>query len=596
MIEEFLIKKATGGLDGIVDELLNSATGKVKKKISETFAIKELQYFKENVERVGQVKTILNPDTIVNLKEIFFEKAVSFDGDYIECFSEFKSKQVLVEGGPGQGKSLYLRWLCLKEGASSTFIPIFIEFRNLKYEKKLKDELIEAVGDLGVNLDNSLFDFLAKSERIIFILDGFDEVPNKERSRIARELETIVRSYPNLRIIVSSRPDSGMGSSFYFKKYKISPMYIELQKLFVSHLYKSSDQSQSIINILTSSEFISEVTTTPLLLTLFTITYNARQFKPDSLSEFYSLIFPTMLYRHDRMKIGFERERKACLTDYQMQRLFESLSFLSLNENNTRFPACAFRQYLENSAKLERLAENIEDLLIDDITNITALIVRDGFDNFSFTHKSIQEYFAAAFISRLNEERKGNFYQMVIKDLNEFRKWQNTLTFLETIDERNYKKYFLIPYKRKALCLDSNTKISIDYASLMQLIGSDTKFEVDENGSLIAIYWGDTFSSVLYREYSDFAKEIIRMYLNSNQIMMAEFLSFCEESDYEQFRRENDRFIVTIEKFFRENEIKKIISKYVSAQFESSKFKEEVLNMENELKTSDIVTDEILPF
>ncbi|TOB74529.1 hypothetical protein CGJ99_23330, partial [Vibrio parahaemolyticus] len=71
----------------------------------------------------------------------------------------------------------------------------------------------------------------------------------------------------------------------------------------------------SINDLLDSSNFLSEVTVSPLLLTLFAITYNSRQFKPDSLSEFYSLIFPTMLYRHDRMKVGFERERKSNLTD-----------------------------------------------------------------------------------------------------------------------------------------------------------------------------------------------------------------------------------------------------------------------------------------
>lgn len=388
MIDD-IIKTVTGGLDGVVDELLKSATGKVKEKISEAFAISKLKSFKENIERIGQVKTILNPDSIVNLNEIFFNEAVLFDGEHIKSFSQFGSKQVLVEGGPGQGKSLYLRKLCISEGTGNSFIPIFIEFRNLKYQKKLKEELMEAIEDLGVKLDNSLFDFLAKSEKIILFLDGFDEVPNSERAQVARELETIVRTYPDLSIVVSSRPDSGMGSSFYFAKRKISPMLLDTQKNFVNYLYKTDKQSESINNILSNSIFISEVTTTPLLLTLFTITYNARQFKPDSLAEFYSLIFPTMLYRHDRMKIGFERERKAGLTDYQMQRLFDSLSFLSLNDNNTRFSTFLFQSYLEKAATLERLPENIEDLLIEDITNITALIVRDGFDEFSFTHKSI---------------------------------------------------------------------------------------------------------------------------------------------------------------------------------------------------------------
>lgn len=595
MIDD-IIKTVTGGLDGVVDELLKSATGKVKEKISEAFAISKLKSFKENIERIGQVKTILNPDSIVNLNEIFFNEAVLFDGEHIKSFSQFGSKQVLVEGGPGQGKSLYLRKLCISEGTGNSFIPIFIEFRNLKYQKKLKEELMEAIEDLGVKLDNSLFDFLAKSEKIILFLDGFDEVPNSERAQVARELETIVRTYPDLSIVVSSRPDSGMGSSFYFAKRKISPMLLDTQKNFVNYLYKTDKQSESINNILSNSIFISEVTTTPLLLTLFTITYNARQFKPDSLAEFYSLIFPTMLYRHDRMKIGFERERKAGLTDYQMQRLFDSLSFLSLNDNNTRFSTFLFQSYLEKAATLERLPENIEDLLIEDITNITALIVRDGFDEFSFTHKSIQEYFASVFISRLSEDRKIGFYDLVINDFNAFRKWQNTLAFLDTIDERNYIKYFLIPYKKKALCLDEKSKININYSSLMKLIGSDSKVRVDETGDIKDIYWGDTLSSVLYVNYSEFAKNSIRNYLVNKKLIIAEFLSYCDVSDYIEFQNLDGDFVILLDKLIRESKIQKEVSKYLSMEFEKSTFKSEVLDMETELCISDRATDNILPF
>lgn len=303
-----------------------------------------------------------------------------------------------------------------------------------------------------------------------------------------------------------------------------------------------------------------------------------------------------MLYRHDRMKIGFERERKAGLTDYQMQRLFDSLSFLSLNDNNTRFSTYLFQKYLENSAKLERLPENIEDLLIDDITTITALIVRDGFDEFSFTHKSIQEYFASVFISRLSEPRKIGFYNLVINDFNEFRKWQNTLSFLETIDERNYTKYFLIPYKKNALCLNENSKINITYPSLMKLIGNDSKVRVDETGFVREFYWGDTSSSVLYVQYSEFAKKTLSDYLKNKKIMIAEYLSYCDEADYMEFRNLDGDFAILIDKFFKENKLQKEVAKYLSSKFELSSFKAEVLNMEAELSTSDKVTDDILPF
>lgn len=301
---------------------------------------------------------------------------------------------------------MYLRWLCLNEAAASEVIPIFVEFRNLRYEKSFKEELIDAINDLGLKVDVSLFDFLAESKKILFVLDGFDEVPSDHRLRIAKELETIGRAFPKLKILMSSRPDSGMGASLFFRKHKIDLMGIEVQKSFVSQLFNHESISQEISKILDSNDFLHKVTATPLLLTLFSVTYNARQFRPDSLSEFYSLIFPTMLYRHDRMKVGFERPRKSGLTDFQMQRVFDAFSYLSLSLNKVRFSDLEFKEIIEKATKIERLRGDIEDFLVDDITNITALVVRDGFNTYAYTHKSIQEYFAASFIASLDETHK----------------------------------------------------------------------------------------------------------------------------------------------------------------------------------------------
>lgn len=593
---EKIVNKATGGLDGLVDELIKSVSGKLKEKISNAFAIEKLKAFKRNFERIGNVKTILNPDSIVQLNDIFFDKAASFDGFYIDTFSQLRNKHVLIEGGPGQGKSLFLRKVCINEAKNSSYIPIFVEFRNLKFESTLREELIFAINELGVSLDSSIFEHLALSGKIILFLDGFDEIPNDKRSKIARELENIARAFPDLRIVVTSRPDSGMGSSVYFYKLKIDPMSLPIQIEFIEHIYKSKQQSESINSILNSSTFLSDVTTSPLLLTLFSITYNARQFKPDSLSEFYSLIFPTMLYRHDRMKVGFERYRSSGLTDYQMQRLFDSLSFLSLNDNHTRFSANKFRKYLEDASKIERLSENLEDALISDISDITALIVRDGFDYYSYTHKSIQEYFSAAFIYRLSESKKSKFYKMVIDNIHEFRKWQNVLSFLNTIDERNYTKYFLIPYKRHTLCLNLNGNVSINYNSLLTLIGRDSRIKVDENGNVMEFYWGDTLSSVLYIEYSTFAKHIVSDYFKSICKETAEYISYCDQEDYENFQTFDGYFVTSIDYIIKGISKQKEICKKISHLFERSKFKSEVLSLERELNMADKITDQILPF
>ena len=387
-----------------------------------------------------------------------------------------------------------------------------------------------------------------------------------------------------------------MGSSVYYEKHIINPLSHECQLDFVNHIYNGGDQSRAINNILSTNNFLTEVTNTPLLLTLFTITYNARQFKPDSLAEFYSLIFPTMLYRHDRLKIGYERERKAGLTDYQMQRLFEALSFVSLKDNRTRFSSPDFRSYLENSAKLERIDENLEDKLIDDITSITALIIRDGFDNYSFSHKSIQEYFSAVFLARLNDERKEKFYSLVMNNFDEYRKWQNSLNFLSTIDEGNYAKYFLVPFKRNALNLDHEGNVKITYHSLMEMIGCDTKAGVTEDGKVLKVYWGDTYYSSIYKEYSEFTRSLIKEYLRKNSFKVASFISFCDVDEFEKYQHDNGHFVISLDAFIKGEKLQKIICSYISDEFKNSELMKSLEATEKGLVSSEKVADEILQF
>ena len=597
MLDDF-VKTVTGGLDGIASRLINAATERVKKKLSEAFSIKKLAVLRANISAVGKVKTILNPDSVSQLDQIFFPKAVSFnDGDlFIETFSNFSCNHVLIEGGPGQGKSLYLKNICLNEGRGNSFIPIFIEFRNLNLEKSLKEALSEAVRSFGIDIDDSLFDYLAKSEKVLFILDGFDEVSGAVRQKTARELENIGRVYPNLRILISSRPDSGMGASVYFTKFKIAPLQLNRQIEFLDHLYKDKRQAKDVVLVLNSSEFISKVTNTPLLLTLFAITYNARQFKPDSLSEFYNLIFPTMLYRHDRMKIGYERERKARLTDYQMEKIFESLSFFSLKEDKTHFGSSDFRRYLKSASELVRIDENLEDKLIDDITRITALIVPDGYDSYSYAHKSIQEYFSAVFISKIDESKRNKFYKKMLLSYDEFRKWENVLLFLATIDDYGYKKYFLLPTRKKALSLSQTGKVELSLNAIEELIGTESKIKIDENGLIINLYWQDTYSSSIYKKQSQLVQLIVTELLAQSRKQLAEFISDCEITDYEDYKHRDGNYIVSIIKFFKKSGASEHLCRHVSSNLEKSDLKKDIELLEANLRTVANMLDSALDF
>ncbi len=597
MLDE-IIKRATSGLDGVISELISAATGKLKKKISDIFTLRKIGKIKEKISNVGFVKTILHPDAIIELNKIYFPPAVAFQsGVTIESVSGFGSwKHVLIEGGPGQGKSLYLKHLCVTEGRGSTLIPIFIEFRHFDFEKPLKIEILDAIRSFAIDIDDESFDYLAKSNKIVLLLDGFDEIPSNTRLKAARDLEKIAKTYPDLRIIVTSRPNSGMGASVYFEKLKITPLSPALQVDFIRHIYSDSGQASETISVLRDSSFIAEVTSSPLLLTLFSITYNARQFRPDSIAEFYSVIFPTMLYRHDRMKLGYQREREACLTDYQMERIFEVLSFISLRDNNTRFSASEFRKYLEFASKIERINENLEDKIISDITDITALIIPDGYNQFSYAHKSIQEYFSAVFISRVDESKKQGFYNSAADSFIEYGKWHNVLVFLSIIDEQSYQRLYSVPLRRRLLGLHESRNIRITYGSASQFIGLDSRIKATENGEIIDSFWGDAYSSSIFPEYAKLAQDAAICFLTTQNSKIAEYISVCPLEKYEAMRHSDGDFIINIFDFIRSSGNQNKFSTYISNKFNESTAKSDVVLAEKRLKINDDLVRDILKF
>ena len=117
---------AKGGYEGI-SKKIGSA---LKKNLSPDTIAK----IKLNISNLSKVKTILDPNQIVDLYSIYYPDAIKFEGNDISNIFDFSPKHILVEGGPGQGKSLFLRHICLTESKANRVIPVLIEFRNLKFE------------------------------------------------------------------------------------------------------------------------------------------------------------------------------------------------------------------------------------------------------------------------------------------------------------------------------------------------------------------------------------------------------------------------------------------------------------------------------
>lgn len=472
-----------------IEILVKAAANLVSEKLIEEFSKAKLKkrigQLYTKTEQVGLVKTLLVVNDPVDLHEFYCDSYVWIDGQR-KKISEVKSlgtiDNILIEGIAGQGKSIFMRYLCVTELPKGGYLPIFIELRRIQVGETLIDHIQRNLATLGLEITGIAFDKFIKYTNLLLLLDGFDEVCEKEKSRIINEIELLIAKNEVLRVIISSRPHSGMEVSTHFKVIKMANLDgKEYQKL-VRKLIKDTSRADALI------EFIEEhwdqwenLLTTPLTVTILVLSYLTKMTLPPILPEFYDQLFYVLLVWHDLNKSPrFRRERECVLSDDMYRQVFEAICFLAKSQNYLSLDHDRLCEL--TSEALELYEQDIDaSKFIKDIVNITSLILREG-TYYHIIHKSVQEYFTASFIKRKPDSPRAiQFYRHKIHKTS--ARWSGELLFLSHIDKYQYNKHFYLPGICKWLGITKNAlqgprpKATID--SIKAKIGSAYVFAFD---------------------------------------------------------------------------------------------------------------------
>ncbi len=438
-------------IERVVDDIYNSAKDEVRHRVKHWRNTKNIASLYMKLSAVRNVKTIWQIDREVDLTEFYYPSRVTVKKRSVEIndLSGFHyDGNLVVQGIVGQGKSIFLRYLCAQELLQGRRIPLFLELRRIQKNQTVLEHLYGICTTLGLDVDEKLFASLAERGKVVLFLDGFDELKEDMRGPIITELERMAASYDSLRIIVSSRPDSGVEHSATFRTFRLDPIRQDQITAVVDKLMGDTDGKDRLLRGLnkTGSE-IKQLLTTPLMITLLVITYNGYQRIPDQLSAFYEDLFSILVSRHDQTKPGFRRKRKCGLGDSDIRRVFDALCFFTkrtgeLTLSNRKMLECTTRAIDECHIQCSA------DKFLDDIAGITCLILMEG-GMFHFIHKSVQEYHTAEFIAEFAGDVSPKFYAKMLEGV--WVEWSEELAFLEQIDRYRFSRHFLIPELRKTL-------------------------------------------------------------------------------------------------------------------------------------------------
>ena len=398
-----------------------------------------------SIEKFIQVKTIYKGNQLVDLNSFYIptKLLINYSRVKVNQIIDIDNKNVILEGTVGQGKSILMRYLAYKEATIGNRIPIFFELRNLGKDT-IKQALIETISSWIPELNETDFDKLLKTGNFCILLDGFDEIPQNDINTVIKDIGLLINQYPSTQIIISSRPDFGIQKSNNFHVYKLAPYTIDEQFQLVKKLVENEEDVEILKkSIRESDNEIKDLLRTPLMITLYIMKYNFEFKAPKNQVEFYRDLFPLLISRHDKTKAGFTRKFSSNLNEAQLQDCFEAFCFYSANAKKLVFTNAEVLEFLKKSLTKVNLSDNPYNVL-EDICKVVCLLLNEGFD-YSFIHKSIQEYYYASFIADKPSTVKSDFFKKVKDNYLDSHFLINTIKFLSIMDTYSYYKYYKYP-------------------------------------------------------------------------------------------------------------------------------------------------------
>lgn len=438
---------AKKGLKNVVDDVYGLLKRSLKHKVKLWSVRGKIDRLYHKIRTVRYVKTIWQVEKAVDLAKFYCPSRVDIDGQrkQIDDISDLPGRHIVIRGSVGQGKSIFLRYLTARELVKGNAIPLFVELRRIGRGRSLRDHLLEELESLGLKMDSELLYFLCKQGKLVLFLDAFDEIEEQQRTGLVEEIEHLCKRYDCLRVIISSRPHSGIENSTFFSVHDLSPLKGDEYEDVIRRMSDRSSSSKEVISGVKRTG-IDALLTTPLMVALLLVRYRIDQSIPENMIAFYEDLFYLLLRRHDKTKAGYVRPRKSNVSDLALKQLFDAICYLDRKKAPGRLTVQDLQGSAEEACTLLNVSADVTNVVAD-IIEITCLILEEG-GECRFVHKSVQEFHAASFVSDQTDEGARQFYRGMLQ---RWREWRAELFFLSQIDQYRFQKWFLIPDVEKTI-------------------------------------------------------------------------------------------------------------------------------------------------
>jgi hypothetical protein len=158
-------------------------------------------------------------------------------------------------------------------------------------------------------------------------------------------------------------------------------------------------------------------------------------------------VIQALFSEHDsKTKLGFVREKQSGLKQEEFEKILKAFCFVSYFEQTYNWDVDYIFPLFE---KIKNSADVTfdSDKVVGDLKSAVALWVEDNGD-YSFAHRSLQEYFVALFIKNLSSSAKDKAYAKIVSRFEDdlgSDETENLMSLLQEVDTIDFLRKFKIP-------------------------------------------------------------------------------------------------------------------------------------------------------
>lgn len=321
-----------------------------------------------------------------------------------------QNPRVVVLGGPGAGKTTFLKYLSLaysdevifsKTKLKTSFLPVYIHLPSLPSES------IDFLHAISFNVQQRtderaeyFYRRLLETGNIVVFLDSLDEVPSDSKKTTVNAISDFCKLYPRARVVITCRTADYHQVFEGFAEIEVTRLsQVAVEKIVKGWFNKEPKKAEKLLATLQADAAISSLTETPLLLSLLCIQYRNDLVLPNRKTELYRRCVDALLRDWDTSR-NFRRDTDySHLTDDRKEMIFENIAGLTSVDNiEYEFSeAKALGAVSETIARFGLSANDSKNILIE-IESHHGIVERCSADLYQFSHGTMHEYFMARYI------------------------------------------------------------------------------------------------------------------------------------------------------------------------------------------------------